>query len=532
MQDKAATYRDYDGQQITFITAFYNIGRETWDADYKRSVNTYIAAAKNYIRLGFKMVIFMDDRYLDFITDFSEEEMRGHIIIPIHRMWLEEHSYVWRQLAVDQKIMSSDVYKEYVQHRICEGYPENKVPMYNVITNAKIDFIMYAITHGYVKDSVACWTDFGYFNSVLHNNPAEYPQNTPDIRKFPKDKLCFTVLNEIREEDSDMVYTLKEAPHVLATSFFGGSTNLYPIFQRCVHEALDEMHANGISDDDQHVYLRAILKMKEQCHMLISRDTWPNALAFFESEGMRKDGEEGEKNKNDFTNKRNQRRIAMYFSGRIKTYEDQLVYLKQLQEHFEMDCFCSINGQLDEQHEQFLRDMNIKGYFFQNHDEIYDKSWQEKFKRLPTQSDRDAWKLSSSWFNNMKCMELIEEYQKQHGFNYDIVVKFRVDVLSTSMLPILEDIKPNTIYIPEGHDWHFLDLFQGINEGLAYGQLDVMRIYSNAFAHVDQYCMAEGRGYHPESLLLHHLKTNGLDIFRFPFEYTFHANRHEYREYG
>lgn len=222
----------------------------------------------------------------------------------------------------------------------------------------------------------------------------------------------------------------------------------------------------------------------------------------------------------------------MYFSGRIKTYEDQLVYLKHLQEHFEMDCFCSINGELDEQHEQFLRDMNIKAHFFQNHDEMYDNSWQEKFKRLPGQSDRDAWKLSSSLFNNMKCIELIEQYQEKHGFQYDIVVKFRADILSSNMLPIVESVRPNTIYIPEGHDWHFLDLFQGINDHIAYGDVNSMRVYSSVFAHVEQYCLEEGRGYHPESLLLHHLMTNSVDIVRFPFEYGHNTNRHEYKEYG
>lgn len=225
-------------------------------------------------------------------------------------------------------------------------------------------------------------------------------------------------------------------------------------------------------------------------------------------------------------------RIALYFAGRVKTYEDQLDELRRLQDEYDIDCFCSINGERDEFHEQFIHDMHIVRTFFENHETKYDRSWERTFHRLPTQNDRDAYKLSSSLYNNKKCIELIEEYQKQHNFVYDIVIKYRADIISQEMLPIPEWIVQDRMYIPEGHDWHFYNQL-GINDHIAFASFDLMKIYSDVFSSVATYCGQEHRhGYHPESLLWYHLQQNNVKVIRFPFTYGHNTNRHEPGEYG
>ena len=226
-----------------------------------------------------------------------------------------------------------------------------------------------------------------------------------------------------------------------------------------------------------------------------------------------------------------QQRIALYFSGRIKTYEEQLSYLKQLKDTYNIDMFCSINGEKDEQHVQFMSDLQITDAFFEDHSTKYNENWAQTFRRLPTQSDRDAYKLSSSLYNNLKAMELIEKYQEAHSFVYDIVIKFRADIVTKDMLLIPETIHAGTVYIPSNYGWDFFDQ-PGINDHIAYGSFDVMKAYSSVFARVETYCTDHGRGYHPESLLLYHLQQERLIITRFPFEYTPNTNRHEPNEYG
>lgn len=227
-------------------------------------------------------------------------------------------------------------------------------------------------------------------------------------------------------------------------------------------------------------------------------------------------------------------RLALYFSGRIKTYEDQLTSLKSFQEYYDIDFFCSINGVKDEQHDRFLDDMSIIDSFFEEHSHIYDKTWAQRFWRLPTQNDRDAYKLSSSLYNNKKAIELVEKHQEEYQFKYDIVIKYRSDIISSTILPIIavNFIESNSIYIPNGYDWDFYDQ-QGINDHIAYGSFESMKIYSNVFDNVELYCGdIHKHGYHPESLLLYHLQQYKLSIHRFQYEYGHNTNRHEPGEYG
>ena len=181
-----------------------------------------------------------------------------------------------------------------------------------------------------------------------------------------------------------------------------------------------------------------------------------------------------------------------------------------------------------------MKDMSIVSSFFEDHTMVYKIQWARCFRRLPTQNDRDAYKLSSSLYNNMKAMELIRAYQDKYQFMYDIVIKFRADIISDYVVPILplSNITTNTIYIPEGHDWHFYDQL-GINDHIAYGSFTTMQIYSNVFANIELYCgHPHNHGYHPESLLLYHLLMSKVNIIRFPFQYGHNTNRHEPGEYG
>ena len=61
-----------------------------------------------------------------------------------------------------------------------------------LINHSKIDFIKFAIDNGYIKNTtLICWSDFGYYNSILHNNPEEFPQAHLDITRLNLDKINF-----------------------------------------------------------------------------------------------------------------------------------------------------------------------------------------------------------------------------------------------------------------------------------------------------------------------------------------------------
>lgn len=223
--------------------------------------------------------------------------------------------------------------------------------------------------------------------------------------------------------------------------------------------------------------------------------------------------------------------IALYFSGRVNTYEEQIDYFKNLKDLYNIDYFCSINGIQDEYHDTFIKELDIKSYFFEQHESIFDDSW-ISFPTHLSYADRDyTLRMSSHFYNNKKAFELIEKYQEEHDIKYDIIIKFRADIISDEIFPIIQDIKPDYIYIPKEWDWDWRGM-HGINDHIAYGSSEVMKIYSNLFPYIKEYCSEHSRGYHPESLLLYHLQRNEMKIERFNYTYTHNKNRYVFKSHS
>jgi hypothetical protein len=268
--------------KIVMVTCFFDIGRNNWKY-LNRTPDYYLDSLKKMILLYSKekIIIFMDDKYFDNeIIKTISENYKNILIIKINLNWLNENCDSWKKNYISEKIMNSNEYKKNVIHR--PGSPENLYSEYNTINHSKIDLIKYSINNNLINDNeFICWCDCGYFKSILHNNPDEFPNSYLDINKFNLNKLNFCLRNEIVEKDSDMIYTLINAPETFTGSFFAGSKEMMLKLHELYHICLNELYENNISDDDQHVYLRCYLKNKELFELFISNKKWPDALVYF-----------------------------------------------------------------------------------------------------------------------------------------------------------------------------------------------------------------------------------------------------------
>lgn len=224
-------------------------------------------------------------------------------------------------------------------------------------------------------------------------------------------------------------------------------------------------------------------------------------------------------------------KFAIYFSGRINKYEYLIDTLYRWKQTHDIDYFCSLNTpEIDEYHQQFLDKLDIQHYFYQEHNDIYKSYWFDRFRLLKEGMEHPhVWyKISSALYNNMKAFELIEAVNTVK--KYDVVMKFRADTELYEVFQFPDHIEENSVYIPAGHDctYEYPDYglyAEGINDHFAYGDVDTMRIYSNLYKSIEEYC-GNKRPYHPESLLLHHLKRNSVIIKRFALRYWFRHDRH------
>jgi len=288
-----------DEHDITLVTAFLDIGRDNWpNQDFKRTTEFYIDSFLNYLNYPYKMVCYIDEKYIDkVICAYEKSPYKNKMFIPITRQWLDENIHAWTNIEKDRQILNHPEFKKFLTKRLDVMYPkgipetgvrehmcpENIYPEYNVINHSKIDFIVHAIKNKYIDTYYTAWTDFGYF-STYHKDGSPLPIDTIDTDKLDMNKITICLRRQILEEDKDMMFTLLYAYELFIGAFYAGPTHNMEYFQTLYHDCVNEMYSRGVSDDDQHVYIRCFMKNPHVFNLSIHGGDWPKALTVFQKD--------------------------------------------------------------------------------------------------------------------------------------------------------------------------------------------------------------------------------------------------------
>jgi hypothetical protein len=256
--------------QLVYVSAFLDIGRESWK-EFKRTYSDYLNSFQPILNLflkanneKFKLLLFLDSKY-----DINIKHP-NIFIIPINEAFMQTLP-LWKKLDRETSIINSKMYKDTFAHRLC--YPENSNPKYTLINHCKIDFICKAME--YIDCEYYCWIDFGYCKN-LENIPTKFL----DLNKLDKDKIIYTLINPLDDNDQDIMYTMLKAPEKIGGFFFfGNKVNLikYQKLYHCVHRKFQE---NNIVDDDQHLALRCYFENRDMFKLYTLG--WHKALKHFQ----------------------------------------------------------------------------------------------------------------------------------------------------------------------------------------------------------------------------------------------------------
>lgn len=284
---------------ITLVTAFLDIGRDNWpNQDFKRTTEFYIDSFLNYLNYPYKMVCYIDEKYIGKVLDaYEKSPHKNKVFIPINRKWLDDNIHAWTNIEKDRQILNHPEFKKFLTKRLDVMYPngipetgvrehmcpENIYPEYNVINHSKIDFIVHAIKNKYIDTYYTAWSDFGYF-STYHKDGSPLPIDTIDTSKLDMNKITICLRRQIMEQDKDMMFTLLYAYELFIGAFYAGPTHIMEYFQTLYHGCVDEMYGLGVSDDDQHVYIRCHMKNPHVLNLSIHGGDWPKALTVFQKE--------------------------------------------------------------------------------------------------------------------------------------------------------------------------------------------------------------------------------------------------------
>jgi hypothetical protein len=187
-------------------------------------------------------------------------------------------------------------------------------------------------------------------------------------------------------------------------------------------------------------------------------------------------------------------KVALFISGRITCYEENLIpILNKLNNNYEIHLFISINGVKDGYHleaEEKLAKWLKKSYY-----EIYkipenfieNKHPETLFQIVDGQ--KQPYTNLSCFYNDLQNFNLIDNYEKENNFKYDVLCKLRSDLIFKNINDIHFITEENKILhscIPPGeiyiYGWKHIPMC--ISDAFAYGNKETMSVYTNTYNYI------------------------------------------------
>jgi protein YibB len=231
----------------TIVTAFFDIGRGEWN-HYTRNNDKYLAQAKRMLTLQDNMVIYIEDKFIDFVKEHRKDLMDKTKIVP---MKIEElYAYKWNEQI--QAIMNSKEYRENLRNPNC---PEVNYSLYNVIMWSKIPLVVKTATDNPFNTDHFVWLDFGVYDHGLRDEflGKQLFSTVPDRIKI----LCRSIP---RQEDLDINTFFKSNVNRLAGTMLTGHRDYFIKFNNCLIEEIEYALSKNVVDCDQSFFAIAYLK--------------------------------------------------------------------------------------------------------------------------------------------------------------------------------------------------------------------------------------------------------------------------------
>jgi hypothetical protein len=154
-------------------------------------------------------------------------------------------------------------------------------------------------------------------------------------------------------------------------------------------------------------------------------------------------------------------RIAVFFSGRIRGYEYCIENILKLKEEHDIVFFCSLNlEKLTDYEHEFLKLCDMSPQQYRN-EAVQIESWIYDNDVSYMGCNREN--MYSQLYNNKKCYELIEEYEKRNKMRFDCIMKYRGDIVSSDVIKIPNNLEENKLYTPN------TNVHWGMNDQIGWG---------------------------------------------------------------
>ncbi|XP_059177402.1 protein HtrL-like [Physella acuta] len=274
LQSTGVKQRRLDGgwYNFTVVSALIDIGRGNWTR-FTRSYDDYLKFFHQILGLKVNLVLFVDRK----AKAVAEEKRKGmEDRTRIIETTLQDIPYYKLRHRIAE-IMNSTEYKkdnELVKMQLCEAFS----PEYDIINWAKLYFVDRTVNENPFKNDFFIWLDGGYGHgkSIYPANHVWKPRGLFDHA----DKVTFIEL----KPGVGKYVTVKDKLHkisiaVMIGGFFAGGAVAMQDLYRLQRLQVSEWMEQGITDDDQTIYLT--LYYKHPSLFRLVRGGWNDVFKLF-----------------------------------------------------------------------------------------------------------------------------------------------------------------------------------------------------------------------------------------------------------
>jgi protein YibB len=243
---------------ISIVTAFFDIGRETWTQDkglphyLYRPLQTYFDRFSIMAELDNEMVIFTTKDLVDKVWEYRKGKEDKTIVAEVD--YADEFKELRLAIA---SIQSNPDYQKLISP-LQRKNPEYWSADYVLVNTLKAHFVNRAINNKFSTNELVAWVDFGYCR-----NKEEFIKGTEWNYDFDTDKMTLFRLKEFDiKNDTILNLIVNNDVHMTGGAIVGGKT-VWPTFDALIQHSFSELHKNNLVDDDQTLLLMASLLKPE-----------------------------------------------------------------------------------------------------------------------------------------------------------------------------------------------------------------------------------------------------------------------------
>lgn len=250
--------------EITIVTAFFDIGRTSWE-NSQRSNHEYMEAFKFWARIRNNVIIYTEKVFAEEIFNIRKSyglEQRTKVITIDNVLNCDREIY--DKMAA---VMQSNIFRSF---RKDPKSPESWNARYNYIMYLKSYFITDAINKKLTNDFVA-WFDFGFNKNGTLDYP--YKEEFDFLWKYDFENKMYLFVIEDIGIDKPIFDIVREMDVYITGNTVIGAKILWPQYHSLCRNSIISLADCGMADDDQTIALMAYRK-KPQLFKLYKVNTW------------------------------------------------------------------------------------------------------------------------------------------------------------------------------------------------------------------------------------------------------------------